>query len=82
MDYIFSKFADYLPGRVQRYEQVVASGGCALEMLEPKATELNENLTSRNQRCLGVDPETYRITEKPLRSENAFWQFNKHDEVV
>lgn len=81
LDYFFGRFADYLPERVVKYEDVVATGGRALQRIVPAAAGLDEPLVSRNDRALGQDAEVLRIAERLLRDDNACWRFYERSDV-
>jgi len=81
LDYFFGRFRDYLPGRVVRYEEVVASQGRALALLHPGARNLAEELSLRNDRALGSDPDAARVAERLLAHDNACWDFYSRQDV-
>ena len=81
MSYFFRQFADHLPGRVLKYEDVVATRGRALALINPDAKTLDEPLSSRNARMIGRDSEARLIAKRLLENDNACWQFYRREEV-
>lgn len=81
VDFFFRRFADHLSSRVVKYEDVVATGGRALSLINPDAATLVEPLESRNDRMIGKDSEVRAIAEALLASDNACWLFYRRDEV-
>jgi hypothetical protein len=81
IDYFFGRFAEYLPDRVVKYEDVIATGGRALQRIVPAAANLDEPLVSRNDRALGQDADALRIAERLLREDSACWHFYERADV-
>lgn len=81
IDYFFRRFATYLDGRVFKYEDVVATGGRALAIIDRNAEALDEPLSSRNRRAIEKDEDTRRIAEILIESDNACWSFYSREEV-
>jgi hypothetical protein len=80
--WFFGRFVEYLPARaVVRYEDIVASGGTALEVVSARAARLRAPLISRN--AAGVyDPEQVRrIGERLLDTDGPWWQLYSRDDV-
>jgi hypothetical protein len=81
LDFFFGRYHRFLPGRVVRYEDVVSSGGRALELIDNRARNLDERLVSRNTRTIGTDPAVRNVAEQLLASENACWNFYTRGDV-
>jgi hypothetical protein len=81
LDFFFGRFAEYLPCRTIRYEEVVATGGRALAALDPRASDLDVDLRSRNRASRKPLDDLRRIAEALFRSENACWTFYARGEV-
>ncbi|NNC72245.1 MAG: hypothetical protein HKN78_05135 [Sphingomonadaceae bacterium] len=81
LDYYFSRFADYVPERTIKYEDIISSSGKVLRALHPTADELSVNLQSRNRLAVKTDADALRIGEKLLSRENACWRFYDKKEV-
>jgi hypothetical protein len=64
-----------------KYEDVVATNGRALSLVNPDAEALDEPLASRNARALDRDPETRDIAARLLESDNACWLFYSRQDV-
>ena len=77
LGWFYGQFRRYLPERsLIRYESVIESGGRALSVVRPEASELNEPLESRNKssKLYGYQ-NMLRIGERLLNSEGAYWDF-------
>ncbi|MCI0465872.1 MAG: sulfotransferase [Beijerinckiaceae bacterium] len=81
IDYFFRRFADYLPGRVVRYEDVIVTGGRALARVCAAAESLDEPLSSRNTRAVGKDAHAHKIANMLLEDDNACWSFYRREDV-
>jgi hypothetical protein len=81
LDFFFGRFAEFLPGRTIRYEDVVATGGKALGAIDPRARDLDVDLRSRNRASRMPLDEVRRIAEALLGSENACWKFYARGDV-
>ena len=76
LDYFLRRFQQELPAsNIIRYEDIVSSGGRALEVIVPAASELNEPLESRNTNALYDREVMLRCGERLLESEGAYWDF-------
>lgn len=81
LDYLFQRYAKWLPGRILRYENLVTSGGRALTLIAPMAVGLNENLSSRNTRTTS-SAQTRALADALLKSSGAYWDFYSHSDVT
>ncbi len=82
LDYFFRRFQQELPAaHVLRYEDIVDSGGRALEVIVPAARELDEPLQSRNVNSLYDRDFMLRCGERLLESEGAYWDFYPRESV-
>jgi hypothetical protein len=81
-DRTFGLYAEHLPPEnVVRYEDIVASGGKALEVVVPSARILEEPLELRNANPLYDRDEMLRLGERLLASEGAYWRFYSKESV-
>jgi hypothetical protein len=82
LDWFFHSYASALPReRVIRYEDVVATGGAALEPIASSARGLELPLRSRNTAPV-YDREHMRDAGRLLlERDGAHWQFYSHEEV-
>jgi hypothetical protein len=64
-----------------RYEALVESGGKALSVIQPLASELDEPLHSRNLNELYDRDSMLRMGERLLASEWAYWQSYSRESV-
>jgi hypothetical protein len=70
--YIFERYRRELPrDHIIRYEDIVGSGGTALEVIVPAARELDEPLRSRNLNPLYDRDDILPYAERLLESEGA-----------
>lgn len=82
LNWFHGRFRRYLPERsIIRYESVIESGGRALSVVRPEASELNEPLESRNKSNLYDYQHMLRIGERLLNSEGAYWEFYTRESV-
>ena len=82
LDYFFRRFQKELPEEhILRYEDIVASGGRALEVVVPAARGLDEPLQSRNINSLYDRDFMLRCGERLLESEGAYWDFYSKESV-
>jgi hypothetical protein len=81
LHFFFGRFREFLPGRVVRYEDVIASGGKALSLVHPSAATLREPLESRNEIRITADPEARAIADRLLDSEGPWWDHYTKDDV-
>jgi hypothetical protein len=85
LDWFFGRFARMLPASsVVRYEDIVASGGRALEVISPRAAGLERALTDRNfDRARGDDPATIRaLGGRLLSTDGPWWRFYRPEDVT
>jgi hypothetical protein len=74
--YIFERYRRELPrDHIIRYEDIVGSGGKALQVIVPAACELDEPLRSKNLNPLYDRDEIVPYGERLLESEGAYWDF-------
>ena len=73
LDYCFERYLKHLPGRILRYEDVIATGGKALKMLHPKGDLLDQPLQSRNTFFLKDERAMEEIAERLLDRESPCW---------
>ena len=82
VDYFFRRFQQELPpGNILRYEDIVSSGGQALDVIVPAAQDLDEPLQSRNANSLYDRDFMLRCGERLLKSEGAYWDFYSRESV-
>lgn len=71
-------FKQYLPllrsGRVVRYEDIIKSGGKALNVVAQSAAGLSETLNSRNKKPGNAD-QVDKLAEKLSKVKGAIWDF-------
>ena len=82
LHWYFDQYVRHLPrSHVLRYEDIVASGGHALEVITPAATDLAVPLTSRNANPAYGDGALERIAPRLLEYDGAFWSFYDRDDA-
>ncbi len=80
--YIFERYRRELPrDHIIRYEDIVGSGGRALEVIVPAARELDEPLQSKNLNPLYDHDKIVPYGERLLESEGAYWDFYSRESV-
>jgi hypothetical protein len=63
------------------YEDMVLSGGGALATIDPAASALREQLSSKNSNPLYSRDERRSLGERLLRSEGSYWRFYPRESV-
>lgn len=82
MHYRFERYQRELPSdHIIRYEDIVSSGGKALEVIVPAAGELDEPLESKNSNPLYSRNQVLRYGQRLLQSEGAYWNFYSRESV-
>jgi len=81
--WFYEKYARLLPGeRIIRYEDVIASGGRALQAITPAAQALAEPLASKNASRVYPRDTQRALAERLLRSKHdSFWKFYTRESV-
>jgi hypothetical protein len=80
--YDFERYEKFLPREhIIRYEDICASGGKALEVIVPAATNLDEPLENKNANPLYDRERVLRVGERLLKSEGAYWNFYTREDV-
>ena len=80
--YTFDRYKRELPPEnIIRYEDLVASGGKALEVIVPAARELDEPLQSKNSNPLYDKKKIVPYGERLLESDGAYWDFYSKESV-
>ncbi len=80
--YTVERYRRELPrDHIIRYEDIVGSGGKALEVIVPAARELDEPLRSKNLNPLYDRDDILPNAERLLKSENAYWDFYSRNDV-
>jgi hypothetical protein len=85
LEWFFGRFVRLLPANsVVRYEDIVASGGRALEAISPGAAGLERPLADRNlDRARGDDPATIRaLAGRLLSTDGSWWRFYQPEDVI
>jgi hypothetical protein len=82
LHYAFERYQEVLPeSHVLRYEDIVESGGKALEVIVPAASQLDEPLENKNLNPLYPRDKTLRFGERLLESEGAYWNLYSRESV-
>lgn len=74
LDYCFERYLQFIPDRILRYEEIIASGGRALSMLHPAAGDLAEPLDSRNSFFLKRDRGAADVARRLLERDSLCWK--------
>ncbi len=82
LSWFFGRFRDLLPAeRVLKYEQIIATQGKAIALIQPEAETLEEPLQSRNRNPDYEKIDIGRLAERLLASEGAYWHFYTREQV-
>lgn len=81
LDWYFRMYQKLVPASVIKYEDIVATNGHALSVIDPVATELNEDLSGRNRSKVYDWAKMKPLAEMLLASDNACWAFYDRSEV-
>lgn len=81
LDFFFRRYADCSRVQTIRYEDVIASSGRSIQVINLKAGRLNEPLVSRNMRETHNRDLVKRIADQLLASDNACWIFYSREDV-
>lgn len=76
LSWFFDQYSATLPPEsIIRYEDIVASGGRCLEIMNPAAKLLDEPLVSKNMNRFYDSTLMTDLSRKLLRSEGGYWRF-------
>lgn len=82
LHYTFERYQESLPeSHIIRYEDICSSRGRALEVIVPAAGGLDEPLENKNLNPLYPRDKVFRLGEKLLESEGAYWNFYSREDV-
>ncbi len=82
LSWFFARYSEALPpNHIIRYEDVIATGGRALEIIVSAASELDESLKSKNQNPLYDRRLLHTIEKALLNTDGAFWEFYTRESV-
>lgn len=74
LDWYYERYSALLPPeRIIRYEEVIATGGRALKVIDPAASGLDQRLENRNASPL-YDPGVVSRVAAALKSHGAAWR--------
>jgi hypothetical protein len=82
LSWSFENYLRRLPDKfILRYEDIISSGGKALNIITPLANQLNESLENKNKNKLYNREIMRLIGEKLLNSDGAYWKFYSKESV-
>lgn len=82
LSWFYERYAQNLaPERVIRYEDMVATGGRALQVIVPAAAELSEPLENKNKNKLYDAEMMQELGKRLLQSEGSYWKFYTRESV-
>jgi hypothetical protein len=82
LQWFYGRYRDLLPAeRVIRYEDVVATRGKRLAVINPLAAQLDEPLESRNANKLYDGDAMKEIGRRLLATDGAYWDFYSRESV-
>jgi hypothetical protein len=82
LGWYFDKYLRVLPGgSILRYEEIVSSGGKALNTIVPWADKLSETLENKNYRPVCAPDVMTHLGERMLATDGAYWEFYSREDV-
>ena len=82
LSWFFAKYSTTLPSNhIIRYEDIVTTGGSALKIIIPEASELDEPLENKNQNPLYDVRLLHSLGKVLLHTDGAFWKFYTRESV-
>ena len=81
LDWYFGQYRKLAPASVIKYEDIVATNGHALSVIDPAARQLEEDLSGRNRSKVYDWAKMKPLAEMLLASDNACWAFYDRSEV-
>ncbi|QBQ54390.1 hypothetical protein [Nitrosococcus wardiae] len=82
LSWFFEKYYSILPvEHIIKYENIVYSGGRALQIIAEQACTLNEALDSKNKNKVYDKEFVISVGERLLNTSGAYWEFYKKESV-
>ena len=82
LEWFFERFTNLLAREhIVRYEDTIATGGRALEIVTPHALALDEPLASKNKNAAYDPAHVLDLGQRLLGREGAFWDFYTKESV-
>jgi hypothetical protein len=81
LDWYFGRYKELPKENVIKYEDIIASNGRALSVIDPRAEQLQEDLSGRNRSKVYDWEKMQPLADKLLASDNACWSFYDRSEV-
>ena len=82
LHYTFEQYQQILPEtHILRYEDICSTRGKALKVIVPSAEGLDEPLENKNLNPLYPRDKVFRLGERLLESEGAYWNFYSREDV-
>jgi len=82
LSWFFNHYKKTLPAeKIIRYEDIISSGGSALQIIVPEAITLSEPLINKNLNQLYNRQLMITLAERLLNAEGDFWHFYTRDDV-
>jgi hypothetical protein len=82
LHYTFEQYQQILPEtHILRYEDICSTSGKALKVIVPSAEGLDEPLENKNLNPLYPRDKVFRLGERLLESEGAYWNFYSREDV-
>jgi hypothetical protein len=82
LHYTFEQYQQILPEtHIIRYEDICSTSGKALKVIVPSAEGLDEPLENKNLNPLYPRDKVFRLGERLLESEGAYWNFYSREDV-
>jgi hypothetical protein len=82
LDWFYGQFHRHLPAEsVIRYEDMVATSGHSLAVINPRARELGERLENRNRNSAYDLARMNQLANRLLETDGAYWNFYNRESV-
>ena len=82
LSWFYQQYRMFLPeSSILRYENIIASGGQVLSVIQPQIEGLKDSLENQNLNKLYNREMMLILGEKLLNSEGAFWEFYSRESV-
>jgi len=82
LDFFFSRFAEYLPGRILFYEDIIRTQGKSLILINHNAVNISANLSCRNRGHIDDRRKVELCAARLLADKNnSCWRFYSKSDV-
>lgn len=82
LEYFYRMYSTYIPDHTMRYEDIIATNGRFLAIVEPSAIRFDEPLQSRNKLNLPNRDQVEFLLSRLVNREHVYEQFYSRDDVL